>query len=358
MGRKLFPLLILTLLMVGRVLADDNPWTPLLHTKEIEKHVLVIHSSNMEEIDKLAKDPQQWKICDVQFEPDKLSPAIATTLLAWVQQGGSLWFQDSRMADKFGMQADPIAKAEIFNSGTDDGRYNTHSKLKGLAAEAFAMDNNDPLLTDVNAVGAFLIPLGNDQYPGVKAGGDVIGLLRAAPNPEAADADKMIAAYRHVGSGTVVFKPLVWIDSLASDRFQTNLREWVCGYPIPNLGDIGGGSGTMSGLTPHGTSSPTVTADQVTLDTGKVLEGQVENRTFRCIGGAANNGGLDRAKLQSIELGGADDVVHLKSGESLHGIVDFGDEDLNIKLTDGSTRHLRKDEVKRIEFGGAENVHG
>jgi hypothetical protein len=59
----------------------------------------------------------------------------------------------------------------------------------------------------------------------VKVGGDVEGLLLGSP----VDADHYVAALRHVGQGSIVFKPLVYQKTQSSRWFQRNSRDFALG---------------------------------------------------------------------------------------------------------------------------------
>lgn len=337
-------------LLGGKAFALEEAIKRLLH-HELESKVLIIHDSNLGDIQKLKTEPKKWIICDVQMQPDKLTADDTATIMAWVEQGGSLWFQDCRMASSFGMEADPLTSDEISKAQEQEGPYNTHKKYKGLAAVCFPFGHHE-VLTDVDAVVAFVIPVGPDQYSAVKAVDGVEPLLRTTANPETASAVKMVAALKHVGQGTVIFKPLVWEESLASDRFQANLREWVGGYGVPHIENVAGPYSEPT-KSPRQAPDAATGLDQVYMDSGKVVSGIILNQQFRFISTSSMDigDGVGRYDLRAVDFGGAGaDEVTMKDGSRQQGMFEFGPEDLNVRLPDGTVKNYRKTEIKHIDF--------
>ncbi|MHB2020430.1 MAG: hypothetical protein ACYCW6_26130, partial [Candidatus Xenobia bacterium] len=149
--------IVLTLALTVSAWAMPEAMKKLFHTDDIQKHVVVVQ--HKDEVSRLQQEGAL--IAVVQMGPDDVTDEVAAQLMAWVQNGGSLWFQDCRMAARFGMQPAPLTTHDIAKFEERDGKYAGH-KIHGMAALGFPASNHS-VLTDVDAVAGFLLPVGHDQ---------------------------------------------------------------------------------------------------------------------------------------------------------------------------------------------------
>lgn len=174
------------------------------------------------------------KIVVWQVLPEDTSPEHVKALLAWVDKGGTLWFQDSRLAEGFGMQAAPAGKADLRNVKDHKGHYGSIQKFPGVATIATAPPLHRPdVLKGVDAVQVFLMRVGEDQYSVLRQTADLVPLLKIQQMSTQPLYDRIIAGMMRRGQGIIVFKPLIFDEQLTGARFQANLLEFSAGFPVP-----------------------------------------------------------------------------------------------------------------------------
>ncbi|MBM3461418.1 MAG: hypothetical protein FJX76_04905 [Armatimonadetes bacterium] len=185
-------------------------------------------------VERLAANPANYKIVIWQAAPEVTRPEDAQRVMDWVAAGGTLWFQDSRLAPMFGMQAAPVSKADLRNVKDHKGEYGSFKKQAGAAT--FAMPpggNRHPVLTGVDGVQIFVMKVGEDQYSAIQQTPEITPLLKIQLMSSQPLFDRLIAGLRPHGQGTVIFKPLIFDEQLTGARFQANLLEWSAGFGIP-----------------------------------------------------------------------------------------------------------------------------
>lgn len=209
--------------------ADNEAPTSLGYHPYEELGVQVMTRGNAYNVKDTLDDPTvRIFILQIPFEQFDLSccPAIVD----WVRQGHSFWFYDSRYAPYFGMKAYALSGKQ-FKGRNESGELGNY-KYNGRAAGVLTMSKQD-VMTGVGQCTVFLPLVGDDNYSAVALGGDTLPLLQFASDSPA------LAAMRREGKGLIVFKPLLWPESLSGKRFQYNLLEFSAGFGVPGVGGEG-----------------------------------------------------------------------------------------------------------------------
>lgn len=209
--------------------ADNEAPTSLGYHPYEELGVQVMTRGNAYNVKDTLDDPTvRIFILQIPFEQFDLSccPAIVD----WVRQGHSFWFYDSRYAPYFGMKAYALSGKQ-FKGRNESGELGNY-KYNGRAAGVLTMSKQD-VMTGVGQCTVFLPLVGDDNYSAVALSGDTLPLLQFASDSPA------LAAMRREGKGLIVFKPLLWPESLSGKRFQYNLLEFSAGFGVPGVGGEG-----------------------------------------------------------------------------------------------------------------------
>ncbi|MGM9991984.1 MAG: hypothetical protein ACI376_03930 [Candidatus Bruticola sp.] len=194
-----------------------------------ELGIKVMTRGNAFNVAELLADPSvRIFILQVPFEQFDLS--CCPDIINWVRQGHSLWFYDSRYAPYFGMKAYALS-GQQFKGRDESGELGEH-KYSGRAAGVLCLSKQN-VMSGVGQCTVFLPLVGQDNYSAVALGGDTLPLLQFASDSPA------LAAMRRDGKGLVVFKPLLWPESLSGKRFQYNLLEYSAGFGVPGIGGEG-----------------------------------------------------------------------------------------------------------------------
>ncbi len=200
---------------------EFHPWSEL--------GVAVLTDSNLADLDRILTAPE-IRVMAVQVDPSRLAVPLARRILAWVREGHTVWFYDSRLGPLFGMR--PYAlKAAQFHGRPEEGQLGDRS-LPGAATVVLATGSH-ATLTGVGQATVWLPETEPGVYGAVAVEGDTVALLQFAPDSPA------LAALRRDGRGLVVFKPLLWVKPLSGERFQMNLMEFSAGFPVPGAGGEG-----------------------------------------------------------------------------------------------------------------------
>ncbi|MBQ7501924.1 hypothetical protein IJT93_04295 [bacterium] len=151
-------------------------------------------------------------------------------IMDWVRKGHSLWYYDSRYAPYFGMKAYALSSKQF--KGKDEEGELGELKYKGKAAGVMSFEKHESM-AGVGQCTVFLPEIERDVYSAVTVEGDTVPLLQFASDSPA------LAAVRRDGRGLVVFKCLLWPESLSGKRFQYNLLDYSAGYGVPGVGGEG-----------------------------------------------------------------------------------------------------------------------
>lgn len=195
---------------------------------EYKARILVITNKNRDEVNLLGPGGPHYDIAVVQTTPGTLTHDQSDSLMAWVAAGGTLWFHDSRLADRFGMTPDPLS-AVMFECQKAEAKDVFGLGAPTAGALAVAVPSSDYATgTGVSRVQVFLPEVDTLKYSAVKVEPGVASILKVDDEPRA------VAAVKMVGTGMVVFKPLLY-KQFDWERMQGNLIEFSCGRPVPSL---------------------------------------------------------------------------------------------------------------------------
>lgn len=349
-----------------------------LHRWSDYKILVVKGSTPSSAVDRLAAAPDDFRIVVWQALPEHTREADVKRVLAWVAEGGTLWFQDSRLGPVFGgFENAPIGGADMPAQGfkTARGAYGDVSKAEG--ANMFGVANpggGHPVLSGVDYVQIFTIKVGDAATSGgaptsggaagglfsaVRRAADVIPLLRYDPTSNTPVSDRLAAGLKSYGDGTIVFKPLVWEELYTGGRFQWNLLEWSSGFGVPDMTASG-----PSGQRPRRRSQTVDTAlaaadpslDRVTCYDKRVVEGTIITKALKItvFEPVLSTSMVEMGTVRAVEMqsDGTRDAVVLASGQRLLGSVTFPD-DLTVRTPAGATQKLKKSEILRIRVHDA-----
>lgn len=319
-----------------------------LHKYE-EYRILVVEGGKpAETAKKLFARPQDYKIVVWQSLLENTREEDIKKVLEWVDQGGVLWFQDSRLAHLFGMQADPVAKSDLRKFKPHKGTYGGMKKTRGVATLAMAPPTRPHgVLAGIDAVQVFLLEVAPDSFSAVRQTPELIPLLKLEVLSSEPLSTKCVSCMQPRGKGFVVLKPLIWTEQLNGDRFQYNLLEWSAGFPVPD-------AGAMSGVpmpSAQRTTAPVPQFDEVVTQDQGVVKGTILTSEFSF---TSYESGLATLKVPFAEVSdivmredGARDAVTGRDGKKRFGTVQLADT-LQIRDTNGVVQKLKKMNIIRI----------
>lgn len=325
-------LFISMILPCSGALLDLNQY----YHSEAELGVLILTGKNLSGISEIEKRPCPVRIVALQVQENQLKPDIRKILLSYINDGGTLWFYDSRLAYIFGMKNAPLNGKDL--------RYNTHRGDFGNESRAFGAATylqaygNHPALKGVNLVLAFLLEIGKEKFSAVEVSEGVIPIL-IANDPHCA-----AAAEKSIGRGKVILKPLLWQEAVDGKRFQKNLLEYSAGFPVPDIKDLVTVNKTRN-INPKPDE-----VDRVILNNGQYYDGKLESKKIK-IETMDSSFTFSISDLSDINIRSSlnmDEII-TRDGKNFRGIVSWGDE-LRLKTTDDKVMTFSKIEVSKIIF--------
>ncbi len=226
----LLTFILLSACFISRVAYADNEASAFLgyHPYD-ELGIQVMTRGNAYNVKDVLADPTV-RIFILQIPFEQFDLTCCPAIVDWVRQGHSFWFYDSRYAPYFGMKAYALSGKQ-FKGRNEVGELGNY-KYNGRAAGVLTMSKQD-VMTGVGQCTVFLPLIGEDTYSAVALGGDTLPLLQFASDSPA------LAAMRREGKGLIVFKPLLWPESLSGKRFQYNLLDFSAGFGVPGVGGEG-----------------------------------------------------------------------------------------------------------------------
>ena len=251
---KTFTALLLALTLAAPARAQMGEKLRDEYHKESELGIKVITDKEVPMLTATLQDPKLKILC-AQVSSKVIDLPKAQLLIDWVRAGHSLWIYDARLGPWFGFEP-LLMKPEQFTNKPLKGDLGGH-KVEGTAAAAMALKDS-PLVTGVDGVTTWLPKLDDGTYGAVVIKGDTLPLLQFTLGSPA------VAACRREGHGLIVFKPLVWTETLTGDRFQRNLLEFSAGYEIPGpagVGSVGIPIGPKADFVKGTPAVPLLTAD-------------------------------------------------------------------------------------------------
>ena len=301
-----------------------------------------VTDSTVKHLDEVLNNPNIRIIC-WQVAYDKYNEEWTPRLLEWVRRGGSLWFYDARLADRFGMEMYEL-RGEQFRGNPEKGDIGD-VKMKGRAVTVFPVQNH-AVSTGVGSVAAFLPILDEkrDIYGSIVPHEGTLNLLQFAADSPA------LAALRREGYGTVVFKPLLWEKSLSGERFQRNLIDFCAGYGVPGMG----GEGRVGEVLQQKQNFVEGTAFSGTSETEDAAEKKSESGNTQSFSGENSASALDSTIAEARNLYSGESQQQNAGSENaeVSGLQD------SMKVAGETTPRCGTVVTKKIDFeGGSESYH-
>ncbi|MGV8122228.1 MAG: hypothetical protein AB2L14_20900 [Candidatus Xenobiia bacterium LiM19] len=187
---------------------------------------VILNSDNIKTYDQILKKQSEGSCVILQLKPEMLNDEIVKVLLSWVSRGGVLWFYDSRMASKLGMQPLPF-EAKDFPVKTMEGEFGSEKKFPGVAVGCEATGNHS-LTIGVRKAMVFTLQVENGKYSAVRIEEGVTPLLKVQQKDLFA-----LAAIKSYGEGFIIFKPLLWPDQYDGGSFQRKLIKFSSKKEVP-----------------------------------------------------------------------------------------------------------------------------
>lgn len=334
---------IISLLLAGVLLFNS---TALAKKSDLPKYIkdqlhsdityTVITERDLDRLDELVLTDKKHHFVVVQIPPEQFKKQHADMLMGWVKKGGVLWFYDSRLAPFFGMENSPLKEDDV-RGKPYDGDYGTQ-KVKGINTIAHAYPFSEhPVKTGVQSIQVFLMKVGENTFSAVSEKTEgVIPLFRVNVEPKA------VVALKKIGQGWVVFKPLLWPDVLGGERFQTNLKEFSGGYPVPKSEKP-----VIPAEAFKGKQVKLSRYDSLILSDGQQVIGKVEEDKFEFMGPE----GTVTKKVEEIDyvkFRPTGDEIKFKDGGKFNGSTLA--LELKLKTTTGKTVTIGKEHIMSIKF--------
>ncbi|MHC9539016.1 MAG: hypothetical protein AB9903_05810 [Vulcanimicrobiota bacterium] len=187
---------------------------------------VILNSDNIKTYDQILKKQSQGSCVIVQSNPELLDDEIVKVLLTWVSNGGVLWFYDSRMASKLGMQPSSF-EAKDFPVKTMEGEFGSEKKFPGVAVGCEATGNHS-LTMGVRKAMVFALQVEKGRYSAVLIEDGVTPLLKVQKKDPFA-----LAAIKPHGAGFIIFKPLLWPERYDGGSFQRKLIKFSSKKEVP-----------------------------------------------------------------------------------------------------------------------------
>ena len=209
--KTLFLILITFLIICLPVFADEE-----IISNNAEP--LIINDENVKTIEKELNKMEEYPFTVLQVTKKELIPkSLVKSIKEYVNNGGTLWFYDSRFADLFGMKNSPmeITNVEI---KTIEAEYGT-GKMTGTGIGASAQKGSI-VTKGIRRLAVFIISTGENKYSAVKEEKGIIPLLKVPMQKS------LVGAIKEIGKGKVIFKPLLWEKQYDGASFQRKLIRY------------------------------------------------------------------------------------------------------------------------------------
>lgn len=338
--------------ILGRMCQASEMLKSMMHT-EAEYHIRVFKAHpTPEALQALERNPKETRIVVWQLAPGETQPGDVALLLRWVEQGGVLWFYDCRLASLFGFTPRPLKAKELPRTEEYKGEYGAVRKAPGVNTFGVApSEDTHPVLQGVGSVQVFLIDVGDKTYSAVEIQNQQVPLLKVDLTSTGELHKVCLAALRHQGKGSIVFKPLVWDEVLSGQRFQGNLLEWSAGYTIPSM--TGGPRQERPIAVSNSTMPP---RDHVVLASGAQLPCTVVNTHMSLLEPGRPERRLEVAKARQLlfRYDGVRDRVTLRDGSILYGVLSF-EQGLVLRSARGEEKTYETSRVLQLEIGRFED---
>ncbi len=198
---------------------------PPVYADELQP--LVLNDSNIVKFEETVKKAGNVNFIVLQSKPELLNGKMASSLMSWVERGGTLWFYDSRLASFLGFKNSPMVIKDL-ESRTMNAEFGA-GKMSGVALGAEAQ--RGPTITlGVRRIVAFVPEVGKNSYSAVAAQPDLVPLLKVPQQTS------LVGALLKRGKGVIIFKPLLWEKQYDGGVFQRRIINYSqVTKPVPVL---------------------------------------------------------------------------------------------------------------------------
>lgn len=312
-----------------------------------------VTEGNVDNFKQIVADPKVNVVC-FQVGAENYKDEYTPIIMEWVRQGGSLWFYDARLADKFGMEMYEL-RADQFKGQPESGEIGEHS-VPGVAVTVMPIKSH-AVSTGVASVTVFLPQFETERkvYGTIMPHEGTENLLQFAADSPA------IVALRREGFGTVVYKTLLWEKSLSGERFQRNLIDFCAGYGVPGMGGEGRVgellsdkanfvTGTAVGSTAGTAAETQATSAEVATKAEVTEEGKDVSKAVSSMGEEQAAG--EKATPSEVTEGKMPEELAASSKETIaEGAVQLPTQDRMFVAGEGQAKCGRVDMVIEFESG-------
>lgn len=186
--------------------------------EQIEGEPLIISDNNVNTIEKHLKDMEKYPFAVLQITKKELIPkSLIKSMKEYVNNGGTIWFYDSRFADFFGMKNSPMEITGLETKGIE-AEYGS-GKMIGAGIGVVALKGSI-ITKGIRRLAVFVISTDENKYSAVKDEENLTPLLRVPTQKS------LVGAIKEIGKGKVIFKPLLWEKQYDGASFQRKLIRY------------------------------------------------------------------------------------------------------------------------------------
>ncbi len=186
--------------------------------EQIEGQPLIISDENINTIEKHLKDMEKYPFAVLQVTKKELiTKSIIKSIKEYVNNGGTIWFYDSRFADIFGMKNSPMEITGLETKGIE-AEYGS-GKMIGAGIGVVALKGSI-ITKGIRRLAVFVISTDENKYSAIKEEENLTPLLRVPTQKS------LVGAVKEIGKGKVIFKPLLWEKQYDGASFQRKLIRY------------------------------------------------------------------------------------------------------------------------------------
>ena len=186
--------------------------------EQIEGQPLIISDENINTIEKHLKDMEKYPFAVLQVTKKELiTKSIIKSIKEYVNNGGTIWFYDSRFADIFGMKNSPMEITGLETKGIE-AEYGS-GKMIGAGIGVVALKGSI-ITKGIRRLAVFVISTDEYEYSAIKEEENLTPLLRVPTQKS------LVGAVKEIGKGKVIFKPLLWEKQYDGASFQRKLIRY------------------------------------------------------------------------------------------------------------------------------------
>ena len=186
--------------------------------EQIEGQPLIISDENINTIEKHLKDMEKYPFAVLQVTKKELiTKSIIKSIKEYINNGGTIWFYDSRFADIFGMKNSPMEITGLETKGIE-AEYGS-GKMIGAGIGVVALKGSI-ITKGIRRLAVFVISTDENKYSAIKEEENLTPLLRVPTQKS------LVGAVKEIGKGKVIFKPLLWEKQYDGASFQRKLIRY------------------------------------------------------------------------------------------------------------------------------------